>query len=205
MKVETRVNEIPNVELRASMEGDQMVIEGRAITYDVESRPLSFNGKKFTETILRGAAKDANKKSAYLTYNHNKDEVLASVKSGSLTLNEDDKGVGFRAVLNNTTYSKNLYEMVLRGDVNENSFGFTVEDNGQKWSRSVAGVPQRHISRISNLVDISVVGGAFEGAYPQTEVYARGLEEFEKEQEPTKIDNTIEKEQKHFLDLMLKK
>ena len=119
----------------------------------------------------------------YLTFNHSKDTILARTINNTLQLKDDEKGLFFRATLNQTSTSKDLYIMVERGDVFENSFAFTV-DEGQKWSRSAEGVPLRRISRISNLFDVSVVTKA---AYPQTSVWARGFEEFENIQEPIKI------------------
>lgn len=184
MKLETRYFD---TELRALTEGDNKVIEGRFLNYDVDSKYFFENGKWFTEVIERGAAdKDTKTKDAFLTYNHSKDNVNATVKSGSLAISFDEKGGSFRAILNNTTHSNNLYELVLRGDVNGNSFGFRSADKGDKWSRNANGENVRRISRISEIREISVIGGLLDPVYPQTVVYARGFDEFEKDI-PTKI------------------
>ena len=199
MKIEKRLYN-NDTELRAYNEGDQKVIEGYAALYEVESRLLYENGKKFIEIISRGAFKDVIQNDVYFTYNHSKDTILARTISGSLVLTEDEKGLRFRAVLNNTTISNDIYEMVLRGDINENSFAFQVND-GQKWERNAEGVPLRRISRISNLFDVSVVTKA---AYPQTEVYARGFEEFDEyivEQEPIEIDKELQKKMLNVIKL----
>lgn len=183
MKFETRVYDNQDLSLRAYTEGDQKIIEGYASVFNVESRLLYENGKRFTEVILKGAFSDVVGGDTYYSFNHSRDKILARTINKTLTLKEDDKGLFFRAILNNTTDANNLYEMVNRQDVAENSFAFTVGE-GQKWSRSSNGENIRSISRISNLIDISTVTKA---AYPKTEVYARGFDEFLKEQEPTKI------------------
>jgi hypothetical protein len=200
MKIENRFYDNPDISLRASMDGDNMVLEGYAALSNVESRLISENGKKFVEVLERGAFSDVTNNDVYLTFNHSKDKILARTTNKTLSLNEDDKGLHFRATLNNTSDSKNLYEMVSRGDVTENSFAFTVGE-GQKWSRNVEGVPLRRISRISNLHDVSVVTKA---AYPQTEVYARGLDEFDVAQKPIEIDLTKEINELELVNIKLK-
>lgn len=197
MKIEKRIYSNPSESLRAFIEDEKMIIEGYAATFETESRLLYENGKKFIEVIERGAFKDVTENDVYLTFNHSKDTILARTINKTLTLNEDEKGLKFRAELNNTTTSKNVYEMVSRGDIVENSFAFYV-DEGQKWSRNAEGVPLRRISRISNLVDVSVVTHA---AYPKTEVYARGFEEFEDDEKPKKINYESDLMKIHILKL----
>jgi len=176
MKIENRVYDNPELKIRAFKEGDQMILEGYAAVFDVESKLIYENGKAFFEILERGAFSETINNDVYLTFNHSKDKILARTINKTLELKEDETGLFFRANLNNTTSSKDLYEMVERGDVIENSFAFTVDDKGQKWERNADGDPVRHISRISNLFDVSVVTKA---AYPQTVVWARGYEEFE--------------------------
>lgn len=200
MKVEKRIYDTKDVALRAFTEGDQKILEGYAALYNVESRLLYENGKKFIEIIERGAFADVLNNDVYLTFNHSNDKILARTINETLTLKEDEKGLFFRAILNNTTTANDLYEMVLRGDVVENSFAFNVGE-GQSWSRNAEGVPLRRISRISNLSDVSVVTHA---AYPKTEVYARGFEEFENTQEPLKINPEPYKDMEKLLKIKLK-
>lgn len=178
MKIENRVYNNDNVSMRAYQEDDKKIIEGYAARYNVESRYLYQNGKAFVEIIERGAFAEVLENDVYLTFNHSKDKVLARTINNTLTLKEDENGLFFRAELNNTTTANDLYEMVSRQDVVENSFSFSVEDRGQKWERNAEGVPLRRISRIAGLYDVSVVTHA---AYPETSVYARGFEEFDTE------------------------
>lgn len=198
MKTEYRIYD-QELELRASKDGDNQILEGYAALYDVESRLIPENGKRFIEIIDKGAFRDVLKGDVYLTFNHSKDRILARTINNSLTLTENDKGLYFRAVLNNTSIAKDVYEMVLRGDIAENSFAFQVGE-GQKWERNGEGVPLRRISKIANLSDVSVVTNA---AYPQTEVYARGFEEFEDEhiKDLVRINEEPYKDMVHLLQL----
>lgn len=177
MKIENRIYNDKDVQLRAYTEGDKKFLEGYAAKYNVESRLIyEKNGKAFYEMIEPRAFESVLENDVYLTFNHSRDKVLARTINKTLTLNSDETGLFFRAELNNTTDSLNLYEMVSRGDVAENSFAFYVDNEGQKWERNAKGDTLRRISQISRLFDVSVVVNA---AYPQTEVYARGFEEFE--------------------------
>lgn len=176
MKIENRLFQDTEHSLRAYNEEDKRFIEGYAARYNVESRYLHENGKSFHEVIEPGAFREVLENDVYLTFNHSKDKILARTINNTLTLKEDERGLFFRAQINNTTDADNLYEMVSRGDVNENSFGFFVDNNGLRWERNAKGDTLRRISKITRLFDVSVVTHA---AYPETSVYARGFEEFE--------------------------
>ena len=180
MKIENRLYNDSEHSLRAYNEDDKRFIEGYAARYNVESRYLYENGKAFVEVIEPGAFREVLENDVYLTFNHSKDKILARTINQTLTLKEDEKGLFFRAQINNTTDANNLYEMVSRGDVAENSFSFIVDNSGQKWERNAQGDNLRRISKIARLFDVSVVTHA---AYPETSVYARGFEEFENEVE----------------------
>jgi HK97 family phage prohead protease len=202
--VEYRFYDPQDVELRAFTENDQMILEGYAAKYDVMSGLISEKGQIFNEIIERGTFKNHIKDNVYLTYNHNKDKVLATTKNDTLVLSEDDKGLKFRATLNNTTDSKDVYERVLRGDLNENSFGFIPDPKKQKVERAFGRDPIKRISGIESLIDVSVVTRA---AYPQTELYVRALEEEPIEtivEEPKIIDHTRENNELELINIKLK-
>lgn len=180
-KIQYRNYEPAEGELRALKdENDQMIIEGYAAKYSVRSHLLSEKGIRFIEILEPGIFRDRLNDDVYFTFNHSRDKVMAHTRNKTLILSEDEVGLKFRAILNNTTDSKDLYERVLRGDLVENSFGFHENPEKQKLNRSSGSVPIKRISGIENLFDVSVVTKA---AYPQTEVYVRELDE-EKTEEP---------------------
>lgn len=173
-------------ELRAYSDGEKRMISGYAAKFNVQSRLLAEGGKVFNEVLRQGAFKDVVENDVYLTFNHNRDQVYARTTNQTLTLIEDEIGLRFEAVLNDTTGAQDLYKMIERGDVFENSFAFMVDKEGQQWSRSASGDNIRQISRISKLIDVSVVTHA---AYPDTEVsVVRGLDEYIEKQEPNPIN-----------------
>lgn len=189
--IETRLYTPESGELRAYTEGDKKIIAGYAAKFNIQSRLLAEGGKVFNEILRSGAFKDVTENDVYLTFNHNRDQVYARTRSNTLTLTEDEIGLRFEAILNDTTGANDLYKMIERGDVYENSFAFMVDKEGQQWSRSASGDNIRQISRISKLIDVSVVTHA---AYPSTEVeVVRGLNEYIVEQEPIEIDKEPQK------------
>jgi len=197
--IEKRLYTPEQGELRAYTEGDKRMISGYAAKYDVQSRLLAEGGKIFTEVLRQGAFKDVTENDVYLTFNHNRDQVFARTINKTLTLTDDETGLRFEAVLNDTTGANDLYKMIERGDVFENSFAFMVDKEGQQWSRSANGDNVRQISRISKLMDVSVVTHA---AYPDTEVgVVRGLDEYIDQQEPITINAEPYKDLAHILKL----
>lgn len=186
--IEKRIYAPEEMELRAYVEDDKKVISGYAAKYGVKSRLLAERGKYFYEILSQGAFRDTLGDDVYMTFNHDRDKVFARTTNNTLVLEDDGIGLRFKAELNDTTAANDLFKMIARGDVFENSFAFTVDTEGQQWSRSSDGEPIRTIARISKLYDVSVVTRA---AYPDTELtIVRGLDEYFEEQEPTTINNT---------------
>lgn len=153
-------------EIRAA--GDGRTIVGYAARFNVPSEPLPF-----TERIAPGAfAKSlrSRSKDVRLYVNHNSDMVLASKRSGTLRLEEDEHGLRFEADLPDTTTARDLRELMRTGVVSTMSFGFTVARGGDRWS---ADGSERTLTGI-NLHEVSVVTGF--PAYPQTTAAVRSLE-----------------------------
>jgi len=164
--------------LRSEENGDK-ILEGRAIVYNKESHLLNENGKTFREVILPGALTEvlSKKPDIRALWMHNKEELLGRTKSGTLELVEDNDGVLARLKVPNTNLGNDLYELTKRGDINQMSFAFSVGDSkNESWSNT-GGVPIRTLRSIPYVYDISFVT---DGAYEDTTVAVRSLEEFEK-------------------------
>ena len=152
-------------EIRA--EGDGNTFVGYAAVFNSDSQPLPF-----TERILPGAfAKSLRnrRRDIRLYVNHNSDMVLASKRSGSLRLVEDDKGLRVEADLPNTTAGNDLRELLRTGVVDKMSFGFTVPRGGDRWSEDGQTRELREIA----LHEVSVVTGF--PAYEATAAAVRSL------------------------------
>ena len=153
-------------EIRA--EGDGRTIVGYAARFDVPSEPLPF-----TERIAPGAFRKSlarRSKDVRLYINHNSDLVLASKRSGTLRLEEDERGLRFEADLPDTQAARDLRELMRTGVVSTMSFGFSVPRGGDRWS---ADGSERTLTGI-DLHEVSVVTGF--PAYPQTTAAVRSLE-----------------------------
>lgn len=114
----------------------------------------------FTETIRPGAFKRtlARDNDVRMYVNHNSDMVLASTRSGTLSLAEDEHGLRVEAELPDTTYARDLANLMRTGVVDSMSFGFTVMDD--HWTGD-----QRELREVA-LHEVSVVSG--HPAYPET-------------------------------------
>jgi len=158
--VEFRTVEVDGLQLSAVEADTEMPMRfgGYAAVFNSPSEPLPF-----TETIAPGAfRRSLNSGSEKLMLmNHNTDKVLASSKSGTLTLSEDARGLYVEAELPNTSYGRDLSVLMQRGDVHSMSFGFSVPNGGDAWSEDRSSRELREVI----LHEVSVV--AFP-AYPAT-------------------------------------
>jgi HK97 family phage prohead protease len=160
-----------NCELRTAPD-DEMALVGYAARFDQESCDLPSGASKFTEIIKPGAFTKVLKTNPDVRclFNHSADHVLARTASGTLKLEQDDRGLRFRAQLDpmNTAH-RNLHSSVKRGDISECSFGFALDDGDDDWSQK-SGENIRTIRNISHLFDVSIVTNP---AYKGTSVAAR--------------------------------
>lgn len=161
---EKRIFTLSNIEIRAGTEGNSQVIEGYASIFNSPT----MIGDMFQETIAQGAFAKALADSADIRalFNHNWDYVLGRTKSGTLTLEEDEKGLKFRVTPPDTSWAKDLMISMQRGDINQCSFGFQVVRDSWNWEVDPA---QRTIKEVK-LYEISIVSLP---AYEDTEAYVR--------------------------------
>lgn len=152
------------------------ILEGHAAIFGKRSKLLFENGKVFYEVLERTAFNQALKApdlDVLLTYGHDMNKPLARLNRmkgiNSLSLSVDNIGLKFRAILANTSTANDTYELVSSNNVKGCSFIFTVDDAGQRWSKTEEGIPLRYISQISGLYDVSVVVNP---AYEDTDISA---------------------------------
>jgi HK97 family phage prohead protease len=177
------------IDIRAA-EGvdDKMVIEGYAITYD-KPATHEIGGRKFTETIKRGALDKTDMKDVPLRYNHNDSVmIMARTRNKSLQLIKDDIGLKIIAELLDTQSNRDLYKAIKEGLIDKMSFAFTVADGGDTWTFE-KDETKRDVTNIAKLWDVSVVDTPF---YDSTSIYARSLELLDSEKR--RLDSLREKE-----------
>ena len=152
-------------ELRA--EGDGNTFVGYAAVFNSPSEPLPF-----IERIAPGAFSKTlrdRKRDIRLYVNHDSNLVLASRRSGTLRLSEDDIGLRVEADLPDTSAGRDVRELMRTGVVDKMSFGFQVDRRGDKWSDD--GM-ERTLTSV-RLFEVSIVTGF--PAYEQTTAAVRSL------------------------------
>jgi HK97 family phage prohead protease len=127
----------------------------------------------FRERIKPGAFTRAIQESQDVRclFNHDADYVLGRTKSGTLRLSEDDQGLRFECDMPNTQMGRDVREMILRGDVDQCSFGFVVTKENVSYNQD--GTVDREIQDV-DLFDVSPVTYP---AYTETSVEARSRDE----------------------------
>lgn len=162
---------IPATEVRVSGEDNSPVIEGYAALFNSDSQDLG----GFVERIAPGAFKEAIPTSDIRAlFNHDANFVLGRVKSGTLEVEEDKRGLKIRNTPPDTQWARDLITSMKRGDVDQMSFAFRIGDD--EWEKR-DGVIYRTIKTVSELLDVSPVTYP---AYTDTTVAARSLEEWSK-------------------------
>ena len=135
-------------------------IKGYCLPFDT----LSVDLGGFKEKIDKNALDGVDLSNVHLLYQHNPKDVLASSKSGTLSLRSSDKGLYFTATMPDTTLGKDTFELLKRGDIQDMSFGFQVEKD--EWNITTSP-PTRTIKQIRLVKEISIVT---RGAYSNTKV-----------------------------------
>lgn len=164
---------------------EKMIVEGYALRFNTESHLLG----EFVETISPKALENADLSDVRCLIDHNSSYVLGRTKADTLSLNVDDEGLYFRCQLPNTTYARDLYENIKLGNVNQCSFGFTVDEGGDVFEKRSDGLFKRTVNKIKSLFDVSVVTYP---AYEDTDV-APALRSIENIKE-NELRNRLEKE-----------
>lgn len=153
------------VELRAvADDGKPAMLRGYAAVFNSLSQVIY----GFRELIMPGAFASTIDDDIRALWNHDTNFVLGRTKSKTLTLAEDDKGLGVQIEPPSTPVVDSFVESVRRGDVDQMSFGFSVLDD--TWDELEDGTIVRTLRKIK-LYEVSPV--AFP-AYTATEVSVRG-------------------------------
>lgn len=145
-----------NAEVRAAAK--PMMLEGYAALYNETTDMGSFR-----EKIAPGAFAGRLEDDVRLLLNHD-GAPLARTKNGTLQLEDDEKGLLYRAEIVDTQAGRDLYRMVKDGLISQSSFGFTIEE------QEIDDDGVRVIRKIGRLLDVSPVTYP---AYEATEVHAR--------------------------------
>jgi HK97 family phage prohead protease len=146
-------------------EGDGMTFVGYAAKFDQPSENLG----GFIEYVERGAFSRSlkSRNDVMLLWNHDAGQPLASTRSGTMKLTEDDIGLRVEARLPQTTLGKDLAILLRDGIVGKMSFGFNVIKDA--WNSEGT---ERRLKSV-RLFEVSAVVWP---AYTSTSASVRGLD-----------------------------
>lgn len=166
---------LEDVEWRVAGNSHDYTFTGRAVVFDSWSEPLATSLGTFRERIMPGAFADVleRKPDVRLLFNHDESLVLARTKSGTLELEETEYGLHVWARVAPTSYAKDLKIVMARGDVDQMSFAFGMDEESSedRWYEEGDEI-LRDIIRVSDLFDVSPVTFP---AYVDTTAAMRGL------------------------------
>jgi hypothetical protein len=103
--------------------------------------------------------------------NHENEKLLGRTSNRTLRVTETNKGLAVEIDMPDTSYARDLIELVKRGDIKGLSFGFRVRQNGQKFTKD-SGVTIRELHDV-DLREVSIVS---QPAYPETSLALRSAE-----------------------------
>ena len=152
-------------ELRVAAGGDGGVLKGYAASYNCLSAPLpGKRGGSFREKLAPGAFDAALQRGddVHALQQHNPNIVLGRTKSGTLRLRSDDYGLYMECDLPDTQSAQDLRKLVMRGDIDEMSFGFALQrSEDEDWEEGedpdTGERGQIRTIRSCKLLDVSAV------------------------------------------------
>jgi HK97 family phage prohead protease len=197
---------LPNaIELRAE-ENMTPRVRGYAAKYNSRSENLGGKSHQFYEIIMPGAFDNVLNDDVRALLNHESSAILARSKNGegSLKIGTDETGLWYEFEAPDTQIGRDLVTSLKRGDIDQSSFSFTVDKDGESWESKQEGdgpvVHVRTITKVARLYDVSPVTYP---AYPDATVALRSLEEFRKatpdEPEPQENHSVSHWERRHAI------
>lgn len=151
------------------------LIRGHAAVFDT----LSENLGGFREKIAPGAFDDVLDDDVRALFNHDPNHILGRSKAGTLILAVDAKGLTYEIDPPDTGTARDLLVSIERGDVNQSSFAFTVENDS--WDEDEEGRWIRTVHKVRRLYDVSPVTYP---AYPEAGAGLRSLDAWKQEHPP---------------------
>ena len=169
-------------------------IEGYASVFDSWSEELGGN-TPFRERVVKGCFEETiQKDDIRALFNHDPNYVLGRNRAGTLSLEEDEKGLRVRIIPPKTTWANDLLVSIKRGDITQMSFGFTVILD--RWSYE-DNSDIRELLKVK-LFDVSPVTFP---AYTQTECGIRSMTDVLKNHQAA----MLESKEKSKRDLAIRK
>ena len=155
-------------QFRTRDDGDDLIIEGYFAVFD--SPYVLWDGA--TEIVKPGAFAGCLSSDIRALIDHDTRLGLGRTKAGTLTLREDARGLyGTIKINRDDADAMSLYARVQRGDVDQCSFGFDIEE--ETFVDLGGGQCRWEINKVNPLYEVSVVTYP---AYEETAVKARHVD-----------------------------
>lgn len=138
-----------NADMRVESTGKS--VRGYAAVFDSVSEDLG----GFVEYIEPRAFDKVMDDDCRCLFNHDYNYLLGRTSAGTLKIWTDERGLGYEAILPDTSYAKDLAVLMERGDVTQSSFAFMVDQD--RWEVDDEGNYTRYIESVSRLIDVSPV------------------------------------------------
>lgn len=146
-------------QFRAELDGSRLV--GHAAVFGQLAK-LAGGYERLASTAFDAALADKETDVRALM-NHDPSLLLARQSAGTLRLSTDQEGLRFELDLPDTSYARDLRELVSRGDVTGASFGFIPGED--EMSTAPDGRQLRTHTSVARLIDVSpVTFPAYDGA-----------------------------------------
>lgn len=160
-----------NSEIRVENADNREVVGYASVFTDADgNEALSENLGGFREKIDPEAFNGVLDNDVRALFNHDPNLILGRTTAGTLSLSVDERGLKYNFIAPDTTAGRDLIVSLERGDVNQSSFGFIVEEDD--WEEDNDGMTIRTIKKVGRLLDISPV---VYPAYPDAEAGKRSL------------------------------
>lgn len=140
-----------HVQLRAEVTGDTLA--GHAAVFGQTARLPGHDervGPGAFDAVLESPATDVR-----ALFNHEPNLLLGRQSAGTLRMGTDSEGLEFEADLPDTTYARDLRELVERGDLTGASFAFI--PGKDSWDTVPGGRQRRTHTSVRELIDVSAV------------------------------------------------
>ena len=156
-------------------EGQEMIVQGQAVTFEQETVLFKCGDTEYKEVIDRNAFNETDMSDVIFNYNHG-GKVVARTRNNTLKLNIDTNGLNIEARLDGTEEGRKLYEEIKGGYIDRMSFCFTVKEESYNQETHTW-----RVLKVDKLYDVSAVDIP---AYDTTSISARSsrLAVAEKEQ-----------------------
>lgn len=202
MTMQMRMIPAIGLEVRTEGEGKEKTLTGYGIVYDKETQLYD----DLYEVIRPGAASEVLARSPDIkcALNHNLQYLFGRTKNGTVTIEEDAKGVRYTATPPDAQWAKDAMASIERGDIDGSSFTFGVRPQDEKVTERADGTYLREILKFSR---IGEMGPVTDPAYLDTTAEARAKAEYDSLTAHLRTQDDAEKiaETKRTLDLRKRK